>query len=965
MAAALLAAPAAGGTPVPSPPAPLRIGVGGDYPNGLDGQLSARGYPWERIFPWEMNQPEVLRRYNVILYSCVPEKVSGIEPVLLDWVKAGGRAYVETWAAQSVFPLPSLAAVSSSAPQLGDVMLTDPASAVARGLDLATPFDMHHLQGSCLVPRRDVAGSVLARYCADKGSQPLQQAAAMVEFPVGAGRLIYSGAPVAFARFHRGRSSEGLLVGLIESLLPNGPAPRLLYTEPANTAPPGNGPRLELPESEQEEPEAGPPPPPEPPAPAQPTVGTLPAAFELIGAPAEEPYHLLARVAPQAAAGGGPTVLLLDGRFTAAGKPARAALWLALTPQRLEVRLGPESRGKPLASADWALPAEGTSLLLKRSARDLAVVLGPTEILRVPVRLSPGGGVAVRNGSVALAEPVCQPVAPAVFDDGFMRETDAPTPWTPVTGAWRNAGVGNESYSINGFYYYGRAEADPAVATAGDWFWQDYTLTAAVRVGKPGTQIGLCALVQEGGEALLFLADSAETPAPKLRLVRRVAGADSPLAEADGALAPGQWYRLGLRLTGGTIEATVDGQPVLACPNPEPRPGGIGLFVRGGAARFDDVAVRPSDVAPRSWGDEGSPHALLPPSLGPHDTLTWGSPATHWEADPERPSLLWHDGLYPRDFEVTLNVEPTAEPAVRRFILAPSYTAAESECLAVTVALSADGARLEAGAGPQKLAMGAGAASLRLARQAGTLTVFRNGKPVQRLARAASYRRLGLEVLGPPVRARDLAARSATAHDYVFGVAPTDWWTSSGEWQVSARWACDSRWSWLAGWGSGDAAIWNKRRFEGDVAVDTYMGVKMEAPGGDETQRCRDLNLVLCGDRQDPRSGYSFTLGGDGGVRTQLLRNGQVVAEAPDMRVPAGYNVHHCWFRVRMSRLGNVVACDFERRPVFRWEDPDPLPGGYVGLWTQNSGLLIPRVTIWGSEEALRAVPRAGGPRSQ
>ena len=38
---------------------------------------------------------------------------------------------------------------------------------------------------------------------------------------------------------------------------------------------------------------------------------------------------------------------------------------------------------------------------------------------------------------------------------------------------------------------------------------------------------------------------------------------------------------------------------------------------------------------------------------------------------------------------------------------------------------------------------------------------------------------------------------------------------------------------------------------------------------------------------------------------------------------------------------------DFEGRPVIRYDDPDPLPGGYVGLWTRNSGVLVPRVTIY------------------
>ncbi|HJN18529.1 MAG TPA: hypothetical protein QGH10_23715, partial [Armatimonadota bacterium] len=82
-------------------------------------------------------------------------------------------------------------------------------------------------------------------------------------------------------------------------------------------------------------------------------------------------------------------------------------------------------------------------------------------------------------------------------------------------------------------------------------------------------------------------------------------------------------------------------------------------------------------------------------------------------------------------------------------------------------------------------------------------------------------------------------------------------------------------------------------------------------------------------------------------AKTQLLRNGEVVAENADARVPSGYNVHHRWFRVRASRIGHRVALEFEGHTVLEYEDPEPLPGGYVGLWTRNSGVLIPRVTIW------------------
>ena len=67
-----------------------------------------------------------------------------------------------------------------------------------------------------------------------------------------------------------------------------------------------------------------------------------------------------------------------------------------------------------------------------------------------------------------------------------------------------------------------------------------------------------------------------------------------------------------------------------------------------------------------------------------------------------------------------------------------------------------------------------------------------------------------------------------------------------------------------------------------------------------------------------------------------------------DIRVPPGFGVHQEWFHIRAARLGNRVELDLEGRPVFRWEDPNPLPGGHVGVWTHHSGVVVSRVTVYG-----------------
>jgi len=147
------------------------------------------------------------------------------------------------------------------------------------------------------------------------------------------------------------------------------------------------------------------------------------------------------------------------------------------------------------------------------------------------------------------------------------------------------------------------------------------------------------------------------------------------------------------------------------------------------------------------------------------------------------------------------------------------------------------------------------------------------------------------------------------------------------------------------------ASIWNKRCYAGDIAVDYYMGVKHKGPGGDEQQRTRDLNAVIFGDGADVNTGYTFIMGGVDGVVTSLLKNGEVVAQAPEVVVPRLYAVHHQCPRLRAEKVGHTLRLYFEGRLAIEYEDPEPIGSGYVGLWTRNSAVCVPRVTIYAESE--------------
>jgi len=917
------------------PPKPLRIGVGGDYPDGLDGVLTSRGLPHERIFPWELADPNVLKQYDVLLLSCPLATAGSLDDALIPWVEAGGRVYVETWPGiQGAYPLPRYVTPTGTTRDHLSVIISAPDDPVVKGLDAKKPISLFHLTGTFLQPAQAAQATVLAQFRYDGDTDLAEGGAAVLSFPIGRGEVVYSGAPLSFLCFHRGPGSEPITNSIIDYLAQGRAVTRLTVdageTPTAAVAPPAPA-RAAAPPAE--------------------TAG-LPPSFTLIDKPGLGAYNTSVQVKRATSEGDRAAALVLDGQFDAGGKATRPCLWLILGSDRIELRVGKTLTSRAITSARWQPPAQPVELLVQRRAQAVTVLLGDRElILAHNTGIESGGTAASCDGCVALTDGYCQPVADPVFADDFMRQPNTPDAWTPESGDWHVVGIGNEAQSINGFYLAGSGAATAVTGTGEEW-WEDYAAGAAVRL-EDGATCGLCILHHGKGDYLAFMADAAQRPAASLRLVRVRGGKEALLAQRSGGVVPGQWYRLTLRLHAERLEALLDGEPVLQCPCHEPRGGGMGLLVKGGSARFDDVLVQPATQPLQTPRHEGGPVAEVPTTLGPQDHLTWANPAEPWSASLERPSLLWHTGDFPGDLIAKVRLDPATGPALRRLILAPASSSPETQWLSATATVLPGAkqvavvvARPGQKALERSIDLGSGG-TLQLARRGGAISVLWNQEVILRTEGVAGMRRVGLEVDGPPVTTQSLQVLAPDVRDHVFGVAPTEWWTSAGTWEIASRWACDSRWSWFAGWGDSDFAVWNKRPVDGDVAVDYWVGVKMEAPGGPETTRCRDLNATLCGDKSDPHSGYSFVTGGDGGVKTQLFRNGVLVAECPGIRVPGGWGIHHEWFHVRIARIGHRIEMDFEGRPVFRYDDPSPLHGGYIGLWSRDSGILIPRVTIY------------------
>ncbi len=213
--------------------------------------------------------------------------------------------------------------------------------------------------------------------------------------------------------------------------------------------------------------------------------------------------------------------------------------------------------------------------------------------------------------------------------------------------------------------------------------------------------------------------------------------------------------------------------------------------------------------------------------------------------------------------------------------------------------------------------------------------------------------------------------RSAVIDDY-FDHAPWQWYRT-GTWEVTNRFACDPRWSHLAGRSEGAGAVlWSKAEYDGDLTVEFYAGHKMQAAEQWRTPlfypRVGDINISVCGDGVNLDSGYTVTLAGWdrtwSETWTRLWREDQVVVETDRELIPrnrerypskriikvpwisAGRPIHGAWYYIKLRRVGNRVEYYFDNELVLTYEDPAPLKGRRIALWTYDNAVMFARAKI-------------------
>jgi len=212
---------------------------------------------------------------------------------------------------------------------------------------------------------------------------------------------------------------------------------------------------------------------------------------------------------------------------------------------------------------------------------------------------------------------------------------------------------------------------------------------------------------------------------------------------------------------------------------------------------------------------------------------------------------------------------------------------------------------------------------------------------------------------------KSVQVETGHVYDYTFTSAPTDWKVQSGIWDMTNRWSCSPQWSWFGGRSDEVAAVWNKRRFQGDISVQFYFAFKMGMSGVRSwPEDPSDAAVTILGDGRNLGSGYSFIVGADDNQRSILMRGGKVVAESREPEAllptltdgkPEQDDMHRRWWYVRINKIGSRVECWLDNNLLFTYDDPKPLDAGQLAVWTYNNGIMLSRVQIY-YENEVRSV---------
>ena len=602
----------------------------------------------------------------------------------------------------------------------------------------------------------------------------------------------------------------------------------------------------------------------------------------------------------------------------------------------------------------------------ERVLTEASVELAPWQWYRLGLRVAGGLIVGAVDGrevvTAADEERGCGAVGlyaedtEAVFDDVAVSSRHT----ARLAGAQPPGGDLSEWVVREGQW---QMQADPARAVASvdgearletPWRgWGDCRLRARMRGDRVrAIGLGIREAAPAGGYRLVLRPDGRARTRCQL-----LAWHDGKLEQAADAAVTGGlagWHDVGVTARGEHLLVTVDGAPTVDLAEPGPAYGPVVLQAEGkGTAEFADVLV---EDAPPPYRPADPPP---PPYAGAVDRQSWAEPASSWFADPADLGTLWHTGSFPQDVAVRVGVHRgEADKAAVEVLLGDGPGTEPGDVLRVEHDWGTPRARVRLtgegrGEATASGSVGAddGAFLLELERCGEALVGRVNGEVAVVLDRPPRRPalRVGVRAEGTTLWADDLAVEAPTVRTYTFAEAPVDWFAQCGRWEIAPRWSCSPEWTWLAGSDPSIASIRTKERFVGDVRADCFVAAQMfEDADGLPRESLSDIRLGLCGDGEHLNAGYTFLVGMEGNTWTALQRDGRIVARDDTFRLPVGAE-HNDWTYLTVEKQGSTVRLFCYGQPVLAYDDPEPIGEGYVSMGTQRNGIVVPRVTIYGT----------------
>lgn len=647
---------------------------------------------------------------------------------------------------------------------------------------------------------------------------------------------------------------------------------------------------------------------------------------------------------------------------------APAVVYLGLGPQRrcLGVRFSREAVVLARYQGEKSTPLDVVKV---RPEDKFPVVVqwrdGEVRVIRDSRVLIRRAGLGGLQGTIATegewTDAKVQPVENVHFSDDFMRTGAVPDDWTPVKGFWKLNTSGDPNLGANSFSYIGQGTS--AIAITGRWFWSDYKTSVSARPSGDGA-MGIIADWQDDKNFFVakWYSEADPTAANRKKQLWRVLNGKAELvAAAPGGFVPDQWYRLALSAAHGKLSFAVDGETVLEKGTDLFGQGKSGLFREGAShTMFDDVDVVPADEIPAPPVDQV---AAGPARFAKDASMEdWSSPKGQWLPAEKAPGVFWNRGTFFGDYGVAVDAKYVTTTGSKIRVLGAGDGISADSGYAFQVTSTPDtrfvqGQLLRAGqlvAGPaRKLIEGDGRCQIKLQRRGNIVLGLINNNEVVRYTDASPLqgRRVGYSCGEAQVAPADASVIGGNVIDYTFYNAPTDWIVTSGTWDCASRWICTPTWTWFAGWSDRLAAIWNKRSFDGDFAIEVFAASKMDLASKPYYAHPRDLNITIAGDGQDPASGYSCIFGGWNDTYTRILRGTKIVAETDKVLLPtsATYHAvaHHKWFCLRVEKTGDTISYYVDRKLALQYKDPNPLQGKRIALWTAGNGIMVARATIY------------------